>query len=274
MTAFSLRRPGLVSLSGSVDASGDIVVPSNDARVSFWGQSNAEGSALRSGIASITADTELVDWDDGTLTFDRVKFWNGTAYAAYVPGTNHGTGATIMGPEFGMAVRWMREQATGTLYMDKNAVGGTSIEAFQPPSGARWTAGLSSRASQDSWLTSNSVSIDTNRTFWFWSQAEADYIETGAWYETRMQTLVDELIVEGILPYRGILTLIPDGHSRYNVGINNAKQAVADGSSGLVETLMQPLYMETDNLHFNARGQVQTAFDAYAFFFDASTITV
>ncbi len=275
MTAFSLRRPGLVSLSGSVDASGDFgIVGAPSARISIWGQSNAGGAALRSGISSITADTELVDWDDGTLTFDRVKFWNGSAYAAYVPGTNHGTDSDRLGPEFGLAVRWMRETAGGTLYLDKNAVGGTSIDAFQPPSGARWTAGVSARSSQDSWLSSNGVTIPSGREFIFWSQAEADYIESEAWYETRMQTLADEWIADGYITGLGVLTLIPNGHSRYNVGINTAKQTVADGSSGLIVTLMQPLYMESDNLHFNARGQVQTAFDAYALYFDASTITV
>lgn len=246
-----------------------------DARISFWGQSNAEGSALRSGITTspLSSDTGLADFDDGTTPFTRVKFWNGTSYATLVPGSNAGTGPTIMGPEFGVAVRWMRETTTGTLYLDKNAVGGTSLTAFEPSVGARWTAGISDKASQNAWLTSNSVTIADEMTFWFWSQGEADYIENQAWYEPRLQDLVDALVVEGIMPYRGVLTDIPSGHSRYNAGISAAKQAVADASSGLVTNLMQNLYMESDNLHFNARGQVQVAYDAYAFFFDASTIT-
>jgi hypothetical protein len=248
--------------------------PPNNARISFWGQSNAAGAALRSGVADITADTELVDWDDGTLTFDRVMFWNGTAYATYVPGSNHGTDSTLLGPEFGFAVRWMRETTTGVLYMSKNAFGGTSIELFAPPSAARWLDGVDSHTAQNAWLATNGVSIDDEKTFWFWSQGEAEYTQPQSWYQPRLQDLADACVVEGILPYRGVITLIPDGHSRYGPGMNDAKQAVADGSGGLLEAIMQQLYMEPDNLHFNARGMVQTAFDTYAFCLDAATITV
>lgn len=246
-----------------------------NARISFWGQSNAQGAALRSGIytSPLSTDSDLGSYDSGALSFSRVKFWNGTAYATLVPGSNNGTDPLIFGPEFGIAVRWMRETTGGTLYLDKNAVGGTSITAFEPGVGARWTAGISAKAAQDAWLSSNSVTIPTSKVFWLWSQGEADYPENQAWYQPRMQTLVDQLIVQGILPGRGILTDIPNGSSRYNPSISAAKQAVATGSSGNIIKLIEPYYMESDNLHLNARGQVQRSYDSYAFFFDASTIT-
>jgi hypothetical protein len=271
------RCPPSAALVVRADDSLPAVNP--NARISFWGQSNAEGSALRSGIADITADAELVDWDDGTLTFDRVMFWNTSTsvYAEYVPGSNHGTLSTLLGPEFGMAVRWMRETTTGVLYMDKNAFGGTSITSFEPPSATRWTTGISRRASQDAWLSSNGVTIDPSRTFWLWSQAEADSGQNQAWYEPKMQAIVDELRSNGILPFRGVLTDIPTGSGRYNAGISAAKQAVADTTDGLVVKQIEPAFptfFEDDNLHLNARGQVQRSFTAYSFFFDAETITV
>lgn len=262
-----------------VTITADSVLPAVilNARMSFWGQSNAEGSALRSGVAAITADPELVEWDDGTRPFTRVMFWNGSAYAQYVPGTNHGTLSTLMGPEFGMAVRWMRETTAGVLYMDKAAWGGTSIDLFQPPSALRWTDSLSRRAAQDAWLSANGVTIEPTRTFWLWSQAEADSANDQAWYQPRMQAIVDAIEANGILPYRGVLTDIPTGSPRFNAGISAAKQAVADTTGGLVVKQIEPAFptfFEADNLHLNARGQVQRSYTAYSFFFDASTITV
>jgi len=252
-------------------------VPTGNARMSFWGQSNAQGAALRSGIAAITADPTLVDWDNGTYTFPRVMFWNGTAYATYVPGSNTGTDPTLLGPEFGMAVRWMRETSSGILYMDKNAFGGTSIDLFEPPSAARWLDGLTSRAAQDAWLTANSVVIDNLKTFWLWSQGEADSADTQSQYQIPMQAIVDAIEINGIMPYRGVLTDIPTGSPRFNSAVTAAKQAVADTTGGLLVKQIEPAfptYFEADNLHLNARGQVLRSYTAYSFFFDAPTITV
>jgi hypothetical protein len=264
---------------GAVVFTADSVLPAVplDARISFWGQSNAEGSALRSGISAITADPTLVAWDNGTNTFPRVRFWNGTAYAQYVPGSNHGTTSTLLGPEFGMAVRWMRETTTGVLYMDKAAWGGTSIDLFQPPSAARWNDSISRRNAQNAWLTANGVSIDPSRTFWLWSQAEADSGQSQSWYQPRMQAIVDAIEANGILPFRGVLTDIPTGSPRFNSGISAAKQVVADTTGGLLVRQIEPAFpafFEADNLHLNARGQVQRSYTAYSFFFDAATITV
>ena len=271
----TLCRPTLRGVVITADA----VLPAVplDARISFWGQSNAEGSALRSGISAITADPTLVAWDNGTNTFPRVRFWNGTAYAQYVPGSNHGTTSTLLGPEFGMAVRWMRETTTGVLYMDKAAWGGTSIDLFQPPSAARWNDSISRRNAQNAWLTANGVSIDPSRTFWLWSQAEADSGQSQSWYQPRMQAIVDAIEANGILPFRGVLTDIPTGSPRFNSGISAAKQAVADTTGGLLVRQIEPAFpafFEADNLHLNARGQVQRSYTAYSFFFDAATITV
>jgi hypothetical protein len=285
-SAASINHAGAVkalctpTLAGVVfTAQSSLPVSNNNARISFWGQSNAEGSALRSGIADITADTELVDWDDGTLTFDRVMFWNVStgAYATYVPGSNHGTESTLMGPEFAPAVWWMRNTTSGILWMGKAAWGGTSIDLFQPPSATRWTDSVSRHAAQDAWLASNGVTIPSNRTFWMWSQAEADSGQSEAWYESRMQAIVDALEANGILPYRGVLTDIPTGSPRYNAGISAAKQTVADSTGGLVVKQIEPAfptYFEADDLHLNARGQVQRSYNAMSFFFDAETITV
>jgi len=250
-----------------------------NARVSFWGQSNAQGSALRTSItaAPLSSDPDLADYDSGTRSFSRVMFWNGTAYAQLVPGSNNGTDPTLLGPEFGMAVRWMRETSSGVLYMDKNAFGGTSIDLFQPPSALRWNDGTASRAAQDAWLSSNSVTIPTNRTFWFWSQAEADSGQSQSWYEPQMQAIVDAIEVNGIMPYRGVLTDIPTGSPRFNAGISAAKQAVADTTGGLVVKQIEPAfpaYFEADNLHLNARGQIQRSYTAYSFFFDAAPLSV
>jgi len=266
-------RADTYSIASGADLWAGIDPP--NARISMWGQSNAVGAALRTGIAAapLSSDAELQDYDDATLPFSRVKFWNGSSYATLVPGSNSGASATEFGPEFGFAVEWMRRTTSGVLYLDKNAAGGISITSFEPDVGARWTTGVTERGQQDAWLASNGVSIDSSRDFWFWSQGEADYIQNQAWYEPKMQELVDALIVEGILPSKAVLTDIPSGSGRYNTGISAAKQAVADGSGGNIIKLVEPNYFEADNLHLNARGQVQRSYDAYAFLFDVSAST-
>lgn len=247
-----------------------------NARITIWGQSNAEGTALRSGTTTspLSTDPDLADYDDGTLTFSRVKFWNGTAYATLVPGSNAGTAPTIMGPELGLAVRWMRETAAGTLYLAKNTQGGTSVQDFQTTPGFMWTAGLSKKSAQDAWLTSNSVSIDAANSHWYWSQAEADSGQSGAWYEPKLQDVVDGVIAQGILGGRGVLTDINTGSTRYNSGISAAKASIASGSSGVVDVILELNQFESDGLHINAYNQVQTAFDAYTFLFNTTPLTI
>ena len=248
--------------------------PQGDVLIQIWGQSNAEGRALRADIdaSPLDADPGLETYNAGT--FGRVYIWTGSVFALLTPASNNQSSSTEFGAEFGLAVRWMRETTEGDLYIVKNAAGGLSITSFEPTAGSKYLAGQTEKGQFDAWLSSNAVSI-TQRAMLWW-QGEANNTETQSWYQTRLEELYAAWIADDFIDATDLVILMqmPVGTTRYDADIAAAKTAVAALYAPYATAPSAPNHMAADNLHQNARGQVQAGYDAYAYFFDAATITV
>lgn len=232
-----------------------------NALVSIWGQSNATGRAERADISAspLSDDPGLATFDAGT--FDRVWIWTGSAsFSKLTPSTNNDALAGQFGPEFGLAVRWMRRTAGGDLYIIKRGHSGVSITEFEPTAGARYSSGRAAYLSAASWLSTRSIAIDVKGMAWV--QGEADAAQTEAWYRTRLDDLAAAWNTDGILETGEPLVLaqMHPTTSSYGAGVYAAKAAFASENAGATAVVMPP-YMKSDNLHQNGRGQVQMGYD-------------
>lgn len=265
---------GAVALDDA-EASGAFL-PQVNARVEIWGQSNAIGIAPRSGLSAspLSSDPGLVAFDAGT--FERVYIWvpEEYAYVQLAPGTNNQSGASTFGPEFGLAVRWMRETTSGNLYIGKSAASGSSIDYFAPVGGYKYGYGINQRTAENNWLAARGITIAAEK--WMWVQGEADRAETEAWYAERLNTLLAALVSSGFMPSNTavVLSRMNPSTTQYGAGVDAAKVAAAAAAPERIAAIQFPHYVNADNLHYNARGQVQHAYDAYAHFFGAAQITV
>lgn len=248
-------------------------IPSQNARIAIWGQSNALGIAPRADISTtpLSSDAGLAAYDAGT--FARVYIWNpgAGAYQQLQPGTNNAASAsTTFGPEFGIAVRWMRETTTGNLYIEKEATGGASITNWET---FLYDDMVTRHTAATSWLSSNSVTVTTNA--FLWVQGEADASQTQAWYQTKMQSLIDRRVTDGCMGASDVSLLgqIPSGTLGYGAGVTAAKAAIAAATPATVKELPYSTYFLGDNLHMNARGQVQFGYDFMEMLFGIAHIS-
>ena len=232
--------------SNAADLSGSIlldqVLPTGtfgaalgNVQVAIWGQSNAVGTALRSELSAppLSSDPDLANYDANTLTFDRVRMWNGSAYVQFVMGTNnYGATADKFGVEFGLAVRWMRETTEGTLYLIKQASGGVSITSFDPdPAALNWSNGNYEWGEAASWLAAQGVALAAMH--WIWIQGESDEAQAQSWYQDRLQEIMDALHAGGrmVVPTsRAVLSQMHPSTSTYGAGVAAAKTAIADAT--------------------------------------------
>lgn len=274
--------------SNATDLSGSIlldqVLPTGalgaalgNVQVAIWGQSNAVGTALRSELsaAPLSSDPDLAAYDADSMTFDRVRVWNGSAYVQLVMGTNnYGSATDKFGVEFGLAVRWMRETTEGTLYLIKQASGGVSITSFDPaPAALNWSNGNYEWGEAATWLAGQGVTLSAKH--WVWIQGESDEVQTQAWYQDRLQEIVDALHAGGrmVAPTsRAVLSQMHPSTSTYGAGVAAAKTAIADATPQRFSDIGFPGYVQGDNIHYNARGMVQHAYDCFAFLFDAPAL--
>lgn len=242
-------------------------------RIAIWGQSNALGRALRSDIAGspLSSDPVLEDYDTGTLTFDRVKIWTGSVYATLQPGVNTQALSDQFGPEFGLATRWMRETASGTLYLEKSASSGVSITSFDPPSASLYSSGVAERGQANTWLSGEGVTLSADH--FLWVQGESDEVQTQEWYQTRLQEILDALHANSFLDDPGSRIVLSQMHpstDTYGSGVAAAKAAIAAATPARISAIEFPYYMKSgENIHYNGRGQVQHAYDVYAFLLGA-----
>lgn len=243
-------------------------------RVAIWGQSNALGRADRTDISAspLSADAGLATFDAGT--FDRVYIWTGSAYTNLQPSSNNGADAGQFGAEFGLAVRWMRETASGNLYLEKWAASGTSIDANMFKRGVwPYTTAVSNRASGNAWLSSNGITLA--REAWLWIQGESDAGQSQSWYQTRLEQLIADRLTDGFQDSSALNLLVQmaAGTSGYGAGPVAAKAAISAANPSNTKAPNAPAYMKADNLHQNGRGQVQLGYDAFENFFGASHIS-
>jgi len=156
----------------------------------------------------------------------------------------------------------MRETASGTLYIDKQAASSQAISYFQ--SGGGFFAQSQSRyTAASTWLSTRSITAD--HVGYLWVQGETDYLATQADYYTALQTLIGSRVSAGLQPASAMVVLaqMAAGTSRYGAGVAAAKQQWADADSrGRI--ISPPAYMNVDNLHWSGRGQVQLGYDAFA----------
>lgn len=245
-------------------------------RIAIWGQSNALGRALRTDLAAspLSADPDLADYDTGALTFDRVMIWTGSVYATLQPGVNTQATSDQFGAELGLAVRWMRETETGTLYLEKAAGSGISITNFAQPSGVNYASGVAERGQANTWLSGQGVTLSADH--FLWVQGESDEAQTQEWYQTRLQDLLDALHANSFLDdptSRIVLSQMHPSTDTYGAGVAAAKAAIAAADPDRIAAVEFNYYMKSgDNIHYNGRGQVQHAYDVFSFFFDATAL--
>lgn len=246
-----------------------------DARVAIWGQSNAVGRASRAEIsqAPLSSDPELATYDAGT--FSRVRIWNGSAYVNLQPSVFNGQTvfAGQFGPEFGLAVRWMRETSAGTLFIDKNCDGGISITEFAPPSAAFFASGATESAQGDAWIASNGFSV--GRKAMLWVQGEQDAAQSESWYRDRLDAMLAAVRSEGILGASSLVLLaqMPTASAANGAGVAAAKAAHVAANPGNSQTVAMRNYLG-DSVHLDARGQVQLGYDAFRLIFGGAQIEV
>lgn len=256
--------------SGATLYAGRLFAP-GDAYVAIWGQSNAQGAALRSDIsaAPLSADSGLATFDAGT--FSRVWIWTGSAFEHLQPSVNNGASSGYFGPEFGLAVRWMRETASGNLFLQKEAVSGAPISTFDL---SVWPGSdMVVRAVSDAypWLTTNGYTSVSKH--WLWVQGESNSSDTQSSYQTALGNILTGLVSGGVLvtASRRVLAQMLAGTTGYGQGVYDAKAALAAADPSHVRTV-QMMYYGADNLHCAARGQVQLGYDAFGEIFGAGRV--
>lgn len=247
--------------------------PAN-ARIGIWGQSNALGRANRSDISAspLSNDPGLATYDAGT--FARVRIWDGTTYSLLQPSVNNLCAAGQFGPEFGLAVRWMRETTSGTLFIDKWSSSGLSItDNYFTHGQYPYTQAQTYRTQSNAWFAANGITAWQEA--WIWVQGETDYLQTESWYQGNLETLMGYQISDGFhaASDRCVLVQMAVGSAQYGSGVAAAKTVVAaEPSKGVSTALATDLYMNGDNLHFNGRGQVQLAYNCFEYIFTAPHI--
>lgn len=241
-------------------------------RIAIWGQSNAIGRASQSDLAAspLSADPELQDYMDGTLPLTRCYIWTGSVFSQ-MDASNNGANAGQFGPEFGIAVRWMRETTAGNLYFEKNGISGSSIDPNFVPGYYIYENAITEHDQGTTWLASNVVTVAAKK--WLWVQGETDLSQSQSWYETRLQALIDDRALQGAMDSTSIQVLaqMKSGTIGYGAGVSAAKTAIAAAAPSYIKTV-QMSYYGGDNLHPNARGQLQLGYDAFEKFFGAAHI--
>lgn len=241
-------------------------------RVCIWGQSNAVGRAELSDLSAspLSSDAGLAAF--AATTFERVWILNGTGYQKLNLATNNQAAAGQFGPELGIAVRWMRETTGGNLFLEKEAAGGQSIAYFDPAGGA-YAAALVRRGYANTWLNANGYTSIIDDGF-LWIQGESDYYQTQSWYQTRLEAVLSANLSNGIssVSTRRILTRMQPTSGYYGSGVDAALVAVASANSTTTTAHMMSNHFKIDGYHMNGQGQVQTGYDAFETFFDASHI--
>ena len=265
--------------TGGVIRAGRYLDPiiTGDQRITIWGQSNAWGIGALSEIsaAPLSADAGLAVFRDST--FDRV--WIRQTDGSYIKLTPNSLDPWLaytgcIGPEFGLAVRWMRETSSGNLYIDKLAISGSDIYGFRIDSSAYISDGKDGRRWQsNNWMAARGITVTD--AGWIWVQGESDSYQTQAYYQSALQVIINQRTTDGLqtAATKRILWQMTPGSSNYAQTIFDAKVAIAAASPSNTSAPIMPNYFNPDNLHINARGQLQLAYDSFSTIFGFPTKT-
>lgn len=258
----TLRTSSFSVASGGVCSLPPTVIPPGHARIAFWGQSNPLGLAPIADISTGVLASYPYLAAYAAAPFANVMIRNGSGgFDPLEMGVNNGgSSSTTFGPEFGAAVFWAENaRPVDILFLEKEAFGGASI--------TNWATYLyddmvTRHATATAWLASNGYTITTNG--WDWGQGEADASQTQAWYQTRLQALIDSRAGNGCMAPTdlSILWQINPSNGQYGAGPAAAKVAIAAATPTTVKLVDYPNYMLGDGIHLSARGQVQIGFDS------------
>jgi hypothetical protein len=157
----------------------------------------------------------------------------------------------------------MRETTAGNLYIDKHTEGGQPISFFQS-GGAFFTEAQTRRAAQNAWLQANSV--QAAQLGWLWVQGESDSAASEAAYLSALTTMTTDRVTAGLmLPTAArVLVQMRPGTALYGAGVAAAKRTYAAGNGSLTALLEMSGSFDSDNIHLNARGQLQLGYDAFS----------
>lgn len=243
-------------------------------RVMLQGQSNCYGVGAISELA-LLPDSELTSL--AAAPFERVFIMNaaGTAYEPLQIGVNNQAVTAKFGPEFGLAVRWTRETSRGNLYIDKQYRDGQAIATFQDGASGGFFTGLKTkRAAMNSWLAARGITVSD--VGWLWVQGESDAAQTEAYYLDQLETYVSSMLASAplLLPpnAKRILAQMRVGTTYYSAAIVAAKAAYVAAHQAQGRLVAMSANMNGDNLHLNARGQLQLAYDTYSALFNRPLI--
>lgn len=240
-----------------------------DARISITGQSNAQGLGRTNMLTGELAAFAAAE-------FERVYIWSpGSGYVKLKLGVNNlGDGAGSFGPEFGLAVRWMRESRSGNLYVDKLFASGKPISWFQygDASGHFYEA-TTRNTQQNNWFAARGLAPSHKGDLWV--QGEGNALDTQAAYQTALDTLFASRVTYGLLTAtaKRLLPQIPVGTLSYGAGVAAAKDAYAAANPGTTRVFPYSSHYLNDNNHLDETGQVQMGYDAFARFFNKRQMT-
>lgn len=247
-----------------------------DRRISIQGQSNAVGQGNLADLSAhpLSGDPDLASF--ASQTFERVYIYGDTAgaYQKLTIGSNNmANSATQFGPEFGIAVRWMRETSAGRLYIDKYGVNGQAISQFQQGS-SYWTNLAARMTAASNWLAARG--INPVYAGWVWLQGESDESQTQAYYESQLSAFIASRVSAGMDSGIGrrVLIQMSTSSSMYGATVAAAKLAYAAANPTTVDIATMPAYFNAGNLHSSARGQLQMGYDAFSKLFSKPTKVV
>lgn len=254
--------------------------PPSHMRVAIQGQSNSHGYGPRSDIATLTGDPGLMTLD--ASAFNRVYIWNpvSASYEKMQNGVNALAGADSIGPEFGLAVRWMRETKRGNLYIDKTTYDAQPIASFRTGSTLAftqddagetrnfWAVALSRVNAANAWLAARN--IRPKNMGMLWVQGESDNTQSEAYYTSQLTSFLADRLASGMQSSTALTLLVQmfPGTGLYSTAIAAAKTAVAAANPSTVKTFVMANYLIGDNVHSNGRGQIQTGYDAFEMLFN------
>ncbi len=244
-------------------------------RITLEGQSNCLGVGSTNGLPWVSGATgvqvpfeRVWIWNPLTTNYEKLAWTNNMAcwdsHYALAPLTNQ-----TFGPEYGIAVRWTKHNATGNLYIDKNPLDGGLISQFLSTGdcGANtyfgcWTNNLARRSAANAWLAARGLVADDFA--WVWIQGESDAGATQGDYEASLYQLYSEKLAAGLIKTntRVVLTktAVPDGS---NPGVGAAKVHFAS-TNGNAVVVSHPPFLYHDQVHLNTFGACQLGFDIYS----------
>lgn len=238
-----------------------------------------DGRGLISDISTspLSSDAGLATY--AASAFPRVYVWDGGTFSQLLLGTNNGGvnpapgSGTQFGHEFGIAVRWMRETSSGTLYIVKNGASGAAISGFQPGAGFNQYQILeSAHTAAATALTGVTINV---RAF-DWDQGESDQGASQSYYQAALSDILTASYTRGWFSStdRQVLFQVGTTSSLYDSNVAAAKTVLAAAAPSYIKTSASPNYWDGSGYHQNARGQVQKGYDAFELIFDRSHITV